>query len=186
MNIRQTNNLEIEARFLVCGDSWRGKGESVDILQGYLSVDRNRVLRLRIEDDRATMTVKGKTVGLARKEYEFFLDDLDKARDVIHTFCPYPIQKVRHRIWHLDFLWEIDEFKGQNRGLVIAEVEFSEENDYRRMISAAKPPWIGKEISAGEWQYTNAGLSERPFSIWTTDEQDDMRRHAASRADGCL
>ena len=83
MQDTNTKNREIEARFLVCGNSWRGKGDSVAILQGYLSTAKETVLRMRIQDDKAVMTVKGETVGLTRKEYEFSLDDLEKAKEVI-------------------------------------------------------------------------------------------------------
>ena len=134
MEDNKNENLEIEARSLVCGDSWRGLGNSVEILQGYLLTAKDIVLRLRVQDDKAEMTIKGETKGLTRKEYEFVLKDVEKAKEVIHTFCAYPIKKIRHRIWHLDFEWEIDEFKGENQGLVIAEVEFEREEDYQGCI----------------------------------------------------
>lgn len=185
MEDTHTKYQEIEARFLVCGDSWRGKGDSVEILQGYLSTAKETVLRLRIQNDKAVMTIKGETVGLTRREYEFSLDDLKKAKEVIHTFCPHPITKIRHRIRHLDFLWEIDEYRGENEGLVIAEVEFEHEEDYQRMLAQGKPQWVGMEITKGYWQYTNMLLAERPFSHWRSEEKEDMERHAAGQADNC-
>jgi adenylate cyclase len=181
----KSENREIEARFLVCGDSWRGRGDSVEILQGYLSTAKDLVLRIRIQGDSAEMTVKGEAEGLTRREFEFQLDDIDKARKVIHTFCAHPIVKVRHRIRHRDFRWEIDEFQGQNQGLVIAEVEFEHEADYQRMLTQGKPPWVGKEITEGHWQYTNAQLARRPFLQWSTEEKQDVERHAAGKAEDC-
>ena len=174
MEDKKNENLEIEARFLVNGNSWRGQGDSVEILQGYLSTSKDVVLRLRIQDDKAEMTIKGEMKGLTRKEYEFGLKDADKAKEVIHTFCRHPIEKIRHRIKHHDFEWEIDEFQGENQGLVIAEVEFEREEDYQRMISQGKPSWLGKEITDGHWQYTNMKLAERPFSKWRPEEKQDM------------
>jgi len=185
MGDTNTKNREIEARFLVCGDRWRGKGDSVKILQGYLSTAKDAVLRLRIQEDQALMTIKGETVGLTRKEYEFFLDDLDKAREVIDTFCAHPIEKIRHRIRSGDFLWEVDEYRGENEGLVIAEVEFERAQDYQRMLAQGKPPWVGKEITEGQWQYTNMLLAQRPFSHWRPEETEDMRQHATGQADDC-
>jgi CYTH domain-containing protein len=182
---KKYENLEIEARFLVCGDSWRGLGDSVEILQGYLSTAKDAVLRLRVQNDKAEMTIKGETKGLTRKEYEFILKHVEKAKEVIHTFCHHPIKKIRHRIWHQGFEWEIDEFKGENQGLVIAEVEFTREEDYQRMLLQGKPQWIGKEITQGHWQYTNMQLAERPFSRWRPEEKQDVDRHAAGQADDC-
>jgi len=186
MKNTNTKNREIEARFLVCGDSWQGKGDSVEILQGYLSTAKETVLRLRIQDDKTILTVKGETVGLTRKEYEFFLNDVEKAKEVIHSFCNHPIEKIRHRIQHLGFLWEIDEYQGENEGLVIAEVEFEREEDYQRMLAQGKPQWVGMEITEGHWHYTNMLLAERPFSQWSSEEKKDMQRHAAEQADNCL
>ena len=185
MEESHTNNREIEARFLVCGESWRGKGDAAEILQGYLLTSKDIALRLRIQDNKATMTVKGETVGLTRKEYEFFLDDVEKAREVIQTFCIHPIEKIRHRIRHGNFLWEIDEYLGENEGLVVAEVEFEREADYQRMMAQGKPKWVGKEITRSQWQYTNMLLAEKPFSNWHPEEKEDMRRHAVGKADEC-
>jgi CYTH domain-containing protein len=174
MENKKNANLEIEARFLVCGDSWRGLGDSVEILQGYLSTSKEMVLRLRLQDGKAEMTIKGETKGLTRREYEFILKDAEKAKEVIYTFCRHPIEKIRHRIRHQGFEWEIDEFQGENQGLVIAEVEFEREEDYQRMMAQDKPPWIGKEITKGHWQYTNMKLAERPFAQWRPEEKQDM------------
>ena len=185
MEDTNTKNQEIEARFLACGDSWRGKGDSVEIFQGYLSTAKETALRIRIQDDKAVLTVKGETVGLTRKEYEFILDDVEKAKEVIYTFCAHPIEKVRHRIEHRDFQWEIDEYRGENEGLVIAEVEFEREEDYQRMLAHGKPQWVGKEITEGHWQYTNMLLAERPFSHWPNEDKKDMERHATGQVDEC-
>ncbi|MEZ4579609.1 MAG: hypothetical protein R2875_16840, partial [Desulfobacterales bacterium] len=108
----------------------------------------------------------------------------EKAKQVIHTFCPHPIEKIRHIIRHQDFQWEIDEYQGENEGLVIAEVEFDHEVDYNRMLSHGKPAWAGKEITEGHWHYTNMRLAERPFSLWRPEEKLDMWQHSVGLADG--
>lgn len=185
MKDNNAKNREIEARFLVCGTSWQGKGDSAKILQGYLSTAKDTVVRLRIIEDNAVLTIKGETVGLVKKEYEFTLDDLEKAKQVIHTFCTYPIEKVRHTIQHRDFQWEIDEYRGKNEGLIIAEVEFEHEADYERMLAQGKPKWVGKEITEGHWQYTNMRLADHPFSLWRSEEKHDMWQHAAGLFDDC-
>lgn len=170
---------EIEARFLVRGDSWRSKGIAVEIYQGYLSTEKQRVLRIRLKGDKATFTVKGESTGLEQDEYEFTLDNPQKAKAVIMKFSEgSPIEKIRHTIQVGEFKWEIDEFQGANAGLVIAEVELSRTEDKKRM-EKSKPKWVGKEITE-DWKYRNNRLAERPFSSWNAEEQRDMLRHAAS------
>ena len=182
MTNKTNRNLEIEARFLACGDSWRGKGTAVQIYQGYLATDEKMVMRIRLANDKALLTIKGTTRGLSRKEFEFALTDAQKAKEVIEEFCTHPIEKTRHTIEHKGFLWEVDEYSGENAGLVIAEVEFEHEDDYRKMSALGMPPWVGQEITRDAWQYTNARLAVRPFSSWSADEKSDMLGHAAGRA----
>lgn len=179
-------DIEIEARFLVCGDGWRAKGAAVEIYQGYLVTDENMAIRIRISENTATLAIKGKTRGLTRKEFEFGLTDTRKAQKVIDEFCDHPIQKVRYTIKHGDFSWEVDEYKGENQGLVVAEIEFQYEDEYRKMLEVGKPSWVGKEITHSAWQYTNACLSVRPFSMWRMEEKKDMLTHAASKSSECL
>ena len=186
MTNTMNSNIEIEARFLACGESWRGKGTAVEIYQGYLVTEENMAIRVRLSKDNAILTIKGKTIGLTRKEFEFTSNDTQKAQKVIAEFCAHPIKKIRHTIEHAEFLWEIDEYKGENEGLVIAEVEFEHEEDYQKMSDLGKPPWVGKEITRDAWQYTNARLSVRPFSMWSAEEKRDMLSHAACRVSECL
>ena len=114
------------------------------------------------------------------------MNDTQKVQKVIAEFCVHPIEKIRHKIEHGEFLWEVDEYKGENEGLVIAEVEFEHEEDYRKMLDLGKPPWAGKEITGDAWQYTNARLSVRPFLMWPAEEKSDMLSHAAAKAPACL
>jgi CYTH domain-containing protein len=179
-------DIEIEARFLAYGDGWRGQGTAVEIYQGYLATDETMAMRIRLAEGNATLTIKGTTRGLTRKEFEFALNDVQKAKKVIEEFCSHPIEKIRHTIEHGGFLWEVDEYGGENEGLVIAEIEFEHEEDYGRMLALGKPPWVGLEITRDAWQYTNARLSVQPFSSWSADEKKDMQEHAAGRASEVL
>jgi CYTH domain-containing protein len=180
------SNIEIEARFLVCGDSWRAMGNGIEIYQGYLTTGENMAIRIRFSNEEAILTIKGKTKGLSRKEFEFSLHNTPTARLAVKEFCPHPIQKIRHKIAYGEFLWEIDEYQGENEGLVVAEVEFEHEADYQRMMDLGKPPWAGKEITHDAWLYTNARLTVRPFSMWSAEEKKDMLNHTAGRAPDCL
>jgi CYTH domain-containing protein len=178
-------NKEIEARFLVCRDKWRGTGTPVKIYQGYLSTDKDRVIRIRIKGDDSVLTIKGSTDGMTKTEYEFMLDDVNKAKEVIQSFCSHPIEKIRHTIKHGDFVWEVDEYGGENEGLVIAEVEFAQEKDFDTMMKQGKPEWVGKNITVGHWEYTNMRLAERPFAHWSNEEKKNMLQHASGNASGC-
>ena len=179
MSEGNNENVEIEARYLVRGNSWRGLGTQTNIYQGYLSTRKDKVVRIRVEDDLAYLTVKGKTAELKRDEFEIRLDDLNKARLIIEKFCKHPIIKVRHKITLKGTVWEVDEFKGENVGLVIAEIEFESEDQYRQLQFRGKPDWIGKEITTGHWQYTNMRLAEHPFSLWSDIEKRAMVEHAS-------
>jgi len=89
------------------------------------------------------------------------LNDTQKVQKVIAEFCIHPIEKIRHKIEYGEFLWEVDEYKGENEGLVIAEVEFEHEEDYRKMLDLGKPPWVGKEITIK----TLSAISQHPVRV---------------------
>jgi adenylate cyclase len=165
-------NLEIEARFLVTKDTWRDKGKPTEIAQGYLSTEDQRVVRIRVEGDRAALTLKGKSSGLQQEEFEFPLDDAAKARKVIEKFSVAPpILKTRHVVKENGFRWEIDEFHGRNEGLVIAEAELANVAD-RARLEKSKPAWLGRDIT-NDFKYRNNRLAERPFLDWAPEEQKE-------------
>jgi adenylate cyclase len=113
---------EIERKFLVTGDAWR-TGECSDYRQGYLSIDKQRTVRIRVAGDTAFLTVKGITEGATRAEYEYSIPVTD-AQAMLETLCLRPlIEKRRYRIQYNGMTWEIDEFLGENAGLVVAEIE---------------------------------------------------------------
>jgi adenylate cyclase len=152
--------LEIERKFLVTGTAWRGGAEGVLTRQGYLSISANRTVRVRIAGDRGFLTVKGKTHGLSRAEFEYAIPAGDAAA-MLDGLCRKPlIEKTRYRIPFGDYTWEVDEFHGLNAGLVVAEVELERADE-----EPSLPPWVGREVS-GDARYYNANLVKRPFSTW--------------------
>lgn len=149
--------VEIERKFLVKGDSWRQLATGSFYCQGYLSLTRERVVRVRTAGDRGFLTVKGVTKGISRLEYEYEIP-LQDAKDMLDHLCERPlIEKHRYRVEFEGLVWEIDEFMGDNQGLILAEVELAEED---QIISL--PEWIGKEVSRDP-KYHNAGLVKHPY-----------------------
>ncbi len=151
---------EIERKFLVANDSWRGQAAGKRYRQGYLSTVKERTVRVRTVGDKGYITVKGITVGAMRPEYEYEIPQAD-ANEMLDRLCERPlIEKTRYRIQDGDHAWEIDEFEGENRGLVTAEVELEDEHQ-----QVALPGWIGKEVTEDP-QYFNANLVTKPFTKW--------------------
>lgn len=152
--------VEIERKFLLAGDAWRELGEPVLLRQGYLSSNKDRVVRVRIEGDSGTMTIKGRSVGATRGEWEYPIPLVD-ANELLDRLCEQPIiEKYRRRIPFAGNIWEVDEFLGANQGLMVAEVELgSEEQQFD------KPDWIGEEVS-DDPRYYNSSLIKHPFSTW--------------------
>ena len=130
---------EIERKFLVDGDAWREGAVGTPFRQGYLSTVKERTVRVRIEGDRGTLTIKGITIGATRTEYEYPIPP-DDARHLL-DLCEQPIiEKTRYLVDHAGFTWEIDEFAGINAGLIVAEVELDAEDQAFDL-----PPWAGAD-----------------------------------------
>jgi CYTH domain-containing protein len=152
--------LEIERKFLLAGDSWRGLAPGVEYRQGYLCATKERSVRVRIAGSKGFLTVKGATVGATRSEYEYAIP-FEDARSMLEDLCQQPlIEKKRYTIIHQGFSWEVDEFFGLNQGLIVAEIELETEEQ-----SFERPPWIGEEVT-GDPRYYNAALCVAPFSTW--------------------
>lgn len=150
--------VEIERKFLVTGEV-PIEGDGAKIIQAYLSHDPERTIRVRVENETATMTIKGRSKGLSRSEYEYGIP-LDDGLEMLNMAVGSPIEKRRHRIAAPPFVWEVDIFDGANRGLIIAEIELESEDD-----QFAIPEWVGAEVS-DDSRYLNACLSQAPFSTW--------------------
>ncbi len=152
--------VEIERKFLVESEGWRGCGPGVRYRQGYITADEKRSVRVRVAGREATITIKGGSVGAVREEFEYTIPVADAER-LLDAYCPPPlIEKTRFRCPYKGLVWEIDEFFGANTGLVLAEVELDSED---REVSL--PSWVGREVT-GDPRYLNASLARRPFGSW--------------------
>ena len=153
-------SVEIERKFLVRSEDWKTLGQGVLLRQGYLSSSPERIVRVRIEDDMAMLTIKGRTVGIARGEWEYPIP-MEDARVFLDTLCERPIiEKYRYRIPYQGMLWEVDEFLGENRGLVVAEIELQSEDQL-----FARPEWVGEEVTH-DARYFNSSLLRHPYAAW--------------------
>ena len=153
--------VEIERKFLLAGDEWRSLGEPVLLRQGYLCADPMRTVRVRIEGGQGVLTIKSKSVGATRGEWEYPIP-LDEAAELLDRLCEPPlIEKYRSRIVVGAHTWEVDEFLGANAGLVVAEIELPLED-----AVFDKPDWIGQEVT-GDKRYYNSSLIRFPYSQWT-------------------
>lgn len=152
--------IEIERKFLVRGEDWKSLGQGVLLRQGYLSSAPERVVRVRIEGDSAMLTIKGRSTGATRSEWEYPIPLVD-AQAFLDSLCERPIiEKKRYRIPFADMTWEVDEFLGENAGLIVAEIELASEEQ-----AFVKPDWIGEEVTH-DTRYFNANLLRQPFSTW--------------------
>ena len=151
--------MEIERKFLLVNDDWRQSGiKGLHLSQGYLNEEGNTV-RVRTADDKGYLTIKSKTKGISRMEFEYEIP-LDDAMQLLTLSHTPVVEKYRYRIPFEGHLWEVDEFCGDNSGLVVAEVELkSEEEPY------VKPAWIGEEVSADK-RYRNTNLAKHPYKEW--------------------
>jgi CYTH domain-containing protein len=156
---------EIERKFLVNGDEWR-QGVCTTIRQGYLSAEKAYTVRVRTKADEASgdphafLTIKGASNGAARAEYEYEIPVAD-ADELLDTLCRRPlIEKRRYTVEHAGMTWEVDEFFGDNQGLIVAEIELTTPEQ-----SFVNPPWLGAEVT-GDSRYFNAALVQRPYNTW--------------------
>lgn len=151
---------EIERKFLVIGDAWRVGAPSAPSRQGYLSFGPKASIRVRVMGGQASLTIKEAVQGSSRAEFEYPIP-VDDANDILDTLCQGAVvEKTRHWIQHDGKAWEVDEFKGANAPLVIAELELDDVGE-----EFARPPWLGEEVT-DDARYYNASLSRRPYSTW--------------------
>jgi len=150
---------EIERKFLIKKELWKPEGKGNIIKQGYLSVDPERVVRIRIADENAFLTIKGKATGIVRTELEYEIP-FNEAEILIKMCINSPIEKIRYIEKIGDVTWEIDVFEGENNGLILAEVEL--ENEFQEI---ELPVWIEKEVTK-DFRYQNSWLSQNPYSSW--------------------
>ena len=151
---------EIERKFLVKDDTFKTLAQGTSYRQGYLNSQKERVVRVRTIADKGFLTVKGITTGATRVEYEYEIPVKD-AEAMLDELCQKPlIEKNRYKIKQGNFIWEVDEFFGENQGLICAEVELESEAQ-----SYDKPEWIGEEVT-GDPKYFNSNLIQNPYKNW--------------------
>jgi adenylate cyclase len=155
---------EIEHKFLLANDGWREYvSHSVIYKQGYLSSQATSSIRVRISDKQAWLNIKSATIGTQRSEYEYEIP-LSDAHEILDSLCLKPvIEKTRHFVKHENHLWEIDEFDGENAGLIVAEIELETLGE-----AFAKPDWVGVEVTQ-DARYYNNNLAKYPYSAWRDD-----------------
>jgi adenylate cyclase len=155
---------EIERKFLLANDRWRALPHElaggVYLCQGYLSTDKRCTVRVRIAGDSAWIGIKGENHGATRLEFEYAVP-LEDARLMLERLAKQPlIEKTRHAIPFAGLIWEVDEFHGDNQGLIIAEVELEDEAQ-----TFARPNWVGQEVTSDP-RYYNANLVANPYRSW--------------------
>jgi CYTH domain-containing protein len=151
--------MEIERKYLVISQEWRSLGAPVHYAQGYLVADGERTVRVRIAGEDGYITIKGRSRGMSRKEFEYPVP-VDDASELLQL-CTIPvIEKYRTRINYDGKVWEVDEFEGENKGLIMAEIELVSEDE-----TFSVPPWIGEEVT-GDIRYYNSRLAIHPFRSW--------------------
>jgi CYTH domain-containing protein len=159
---------EIERKFLVKGDEWRKRSQWKPSLaagsvyrQGYLSTKKGCSVRVRLVGNQGYLTIKGLSQGISRAEYEYPIPAED-AQEMLDKLCDRPlIEKTRYKLELAGLTWEIDEFAGENQGLIVAEVELTDENQTIEL-----PDWIDKEVS-DDSRYYNVNLAQHPYSQWS-------------------
>ena len=153
--------IEIEHKFLLANNRWRSKViRSTRYKQGYLASNSSVSIRIRISDTEAWINIKQAVIGNQRDEYEYTIP-LSEAEEIINNLCQKPlIDKTRHLVPYQQHTWEIDEFYGDNHGLIVAEIELSANDEVFE-----KPDWLGKEVTL-EHKYYNNQLAKKPFLSW--------------------
>jgi len=153
--------IEIEHKFLLANDDWRDcVTHSVRYRQGYLSSQPTSSIRVRTSNEHAWLNIKSATIGTHRHEYEYEIPLAD-ANEILNTLCKKPlIEKTRYFVQDNGHTWEIDEFDGDNQGLIVAEIELSEIGK-----AFVKPAWLGAEVT-DDLRYYNNNLSQHPYSEW--------------------
>lgn len=151
---------EIERKFLISNDAWRGAAKGEHITQAYLARGKDCVFRVRTRNNRALLTIKGKRQGIAGDEFEYEIPLADGEK-LIKNYSEYSVvEKIRYLVKHEGHVWEIDEFLGDNQGLLVAEIELASEDE-----KFARPAWLGEEVSLDE-KYTNLNLARTPYKQW--------------------
>jgi CYTH domain-containing protein len=152
---------EIEYKYLIDLNAWKKVKpiKSIEINQAYLLTNPEKTIRVRTKGSKGYFTIKGKSFGASRAEYEYEIP-VDEAKELISKFCDNSIQKIRHEIKVGNHIWEVDEFLGNNDGLFVAEIELNAENENFEL-----PNWVTENVTLNQ-KYANSNLSLNPFCNW--------------------
>ncbi|MDQ0476873.1 CYTH domain-containing protein [Chryseobacterium sp. MDT2-18] len=153
--------IEIERKFLVNKTKWQQveKPGGEFYRQGYLLTDPNKTIRVRQTSDKGFLTIKGISVGATRAEYEYEIP-VGEAKELLDQFCVAELSKIRFKISVGQHVWEVDEFLGNNTGLLVAEIELTSEDEIFTL-----PDWIDSEVT-GDEKYYNSNLVTHPYKDW--------------------
>ncbi len=153
--------VEIERKFLVDKEKWVHvtKENGSPYRQGYILTAPDKTIRIRLTDKGGFITIKGLSINASRPEFEYTIPAKD-AEELLDKFCTSEVSKVRYKIVHQNKTWEVDEFSGDNEGLIVAEIELKSETEVFDL-----PPWIDKEVT-GDNRYYNSNLSTNPYKNW--------------------
>ncbi len=162
--------IEIERKFLTVSDAWRGRAHRViEMAQGYLNDAesvrcgrQNASVRVRLEGEQARLNIKSRELGAARQEFDYPIPPAD-ARALLALCVGGVVHKRRHLVQHAGHVWEVDEFAGDNAGLVVAEVELQAEDE-----TVVLPDWAGREVTHLP-RYYNLNLAAHPFARWSAE-----------------
>lgn len=151
---------EIERKFIIDISQLGELKSGVEIKQGYISTTDNSTVRIRLSGDKAFLTLKGENTGTARSEFEYEIP-VNDANEILAELCSGPIiEKTRYLVEHSAHTWEVDIFRGDNEGLIIAEVEMQSENERVDI-----PAWVTKEVTC-QAKYYNSNILNNPFKNW--------------------
>jgi adenylate cyclase len=152
---------EIERKFLVVNEEWRSDADNgTHYRQGYMLGSEKASVRVRIEGNNANINIKSATLGIRRMEYEYAIP-LSDAEELLDNLCERPqVEKIRYHVRVGEHLWEVDQFEGDNKGLMVAEIELTDEDEIFE-----RPSWIGEEVS-DEPRYYNVCLAKHPYKEW--------------------
>lgn len=153
--------IEIERKFLVDAEKWQkaDKPKPVFCAQTYLLNAEDQTIRVRILADEGFLTIKNKISAISRSEFEYSIPLAD-AKELLKMSSAIPIEKERYLVYEGNALWEVDVFSGENKGLIVAEIELSSEQQ-----TFEKPVWLGREVS-DDPKFYNASLQKQPFQTW--------------------
>jgi adenylate cyclase len=153
--------VEIERKFLVDLEKWKKvkKPAGTHYRQGYLLDDSKRTIRIRVTGKQGFITLKGATKGVSRQEFEYKIPKND-GEEILDNFSLSEVEKIRYKIRFSGKLWEVDEFSGNNAGLIVAEIELKHEDE-----QFEKPDWVTREVSDDK-KYYNSNLSTHPYKEW--------------------